>query len=483
MVFSSHIFLFLFLPAVLALYYLSPNRGRSLLLTLFSYLFYGWANPLFVILMLVSTAIDFIAGRTIARADPDNFGRAELLPLAEGGLRNSRQKFALVASIISNLSLLGFFKYYNFGIANVSRLLEWLGAEGCDHSLYLNVVLPLGISFYTFQSMSYAIDVYRGHAVPLRRFTDFACYISLFPQLVAGPIIRYQDVADQMVERSHTWKKFSRGVAFFSIGLGKKILLANPCGRIADTAFASADLSPLDAWTGIFSYSMQIYFDFSGYSDMAVGLGLMLGFVFIRNFNSPYKSSSVTQFWQNWHMSLSTWLRDYLYIPLGGNRKGPARTYVNLFLVMLIGGIWHGASWNFAIWGGAHGIWLAAERFLSRRCSMRPPAWIGRTVTFTGVSLLWIPFRAPDLESAARYARNLMPGDFGNPQLVSAAIHTPYLIGSALVAFLVIFFGTHSWDMTRKITPLKAVYVIFLLVLSSMLLASQSYNPFIYFIF
>jgi alginate O-acetyltransferase complex protein AlgI len=331
--------------------------------------------------------------------------------------------------------------------------------------------------------MSYAIDVYRGHAVPLRRFTDFACYISLFPQLVAGPIIRYQDVADQMVERSHTWAKFSRGIAFFSIGLGKKILLANPCGRIADTAFASADLSPLDAWTGIFAYSMQIYFDFSGYSDMAVGLGLMLGFVFIRNFNSPYKSTSVTQFWQNWHMSLSTWLRDYLYIPLGGNRKGPSRTYVNLFLVMLIGGIWHGASWNFAIWGGAHGLWLAAERFLSTRCSFRLPTWISTALTFTGVSLLWIPFRAPDLESAARYARNLLPGDFGNSHLVSAAIHTPYLLGCAAIAFMVAFLGIHSWDLTRNITRLKAAYIIALLVLSSMMLASQSYNPFIYFIF
>jgi alginate O-acetyltransferase complex protein AlgI len=483
MVFSSHIFLFVFLPAVLALYYLSPRGGRSLLLTLFSYLFYGWANPLFVILMLVSTAIDFIAGRAIALADPANLGRKELLPLAEGEARNSRQKFALIASITSNLTLLGFFKYYNFGVENVARLLEWLGVSGGEQMFYLNVVLPLGISFYTFQSMSYAIDVYRGHAVPLRRFTDFACYISLFPQLVAGPIIRYQDVADQMVERSHTWAKFSRGIAFFSIGLGKKILLANPCGRIADTAFASADLSPLDAWTGIFAYSMQIYFDFSGYSDMAVGLGLMLGFVFIRNFNSPYKSTSVTQFWQNWHMSLSTWLRDYLYIPLGGNRKGPSRTYVNLFLVMLIGGIWHGASWNFAIWGGAHGLWLAAERFLSTRCSFRLPTWISTALTFTGVSLLWIPFRAPDLESAARYARNLLPGDFGNSHLVSAAIHTPYLLGCAAIAFMVAFLGIHSWDLTRNITRLKAAYIIALLVLSSMMLASQSYNPFIYFIF
>jgi alginate O-acetyltransferase complex protein AlgI len=483
MVFSSHIFLFVFLPAVLALYYLSPRRGRSLLLTLFSYLFYGWANPLFVILMLVSTAIDFVAGRAIALAAPANLGRKELLPLAEGEARNSRQKFALIASITSNLTLLGFFKYYNFGVENVARLLEWLGVSGGEQMFYLNVVLPLGISFYTFQSMSYAIDVYRGHAVPLRRFTDFACYISLFPQLVAGPIIRYQDVADQMVERSHTWAKFSRGIAFFSIGLGKKILLANPCGRIADTAFASADLSPLDAWTGIFAYSMQIYFDFSGYSDMAVGLGLMLGFVFIRNFNSPYKSTSVTQFWQNWHMSLSTWLRDYLYIPLGGNRKGPSRTYVNLFLVMLIGGIWHGASWNFAIWGGAHGLWLAAERFLSTRCSFRLPTWISTALTFTGVSLLWIPFRAPDLESAARYARNLLPGDFGNSHLVSAAIHTPYLLGCAAIAFMVAFLGIHSWDLTRNITRLKAAYIIALLVLSSMMLASQSYNPFIYFIF
>lgn len=486
MVFSSHFFLFVFLPLVLLLYYASPRCVRHPILTVMSYIFYGWSNPLFVLLMFVSTIIDYIAGRAIASADPRNQHGGDFVALEEGGHRNRAQRVALWASMISNLSLLGFFKYYNFGVENITRLFASLGWEGAGSTHFLHVVLPLGISFYTFQSMSYSIDVYRGHARALRSFPDFACYIALFPQLVAGPIIRYQDVADQLHERSHTAAKFARGIAFFGLGLAKKVWLANPCGRIADTVYESVNRSSADAWSGMFSYAMQIYFDFSAYSDMAVGLGLMLGFVFIKNFDSPYRSLSVTEFWQRWHISLSTWLRDYLYIPLGGNRRGPVRTYLNLMTVMLLGGLWHGASWNFVLWGGGHGLWLVLERFWNRRAWAAPPDWVRWPLTFLGVSLLWVPFRAPDLTTTIAFYQDLLPAMTAANSfttLTGAAIASPYLQGSMLLAGWIAFCGIPSWQFTRELPLWKLCTVLLLLVSGAAMLSSQSYNPFIYFIF
>lgn len=482
MVFSSHFFLFVFLPLVLLFYYASPRWLKHPMLTVLSYLFYGWSNPLFVVLMFVSTLIDYFAGRVIAAGDPRNRQSGDFVALEQGGTRTRAQKVALITSIVSNLSLLGFFKYYNFGIENITRLFEALGWSVLSSGHFLHVVLPLGISFYTFQSMSYSIDVYRGHARPLRSFPDFACYIALFPQLVAGPIIRYQDVADQLFERSHTAAKFTRGIAFFSLGLAKKVLLANPCGRVADTVFESAVRTTADAWCGTLAYSMQIYFDFSAYSDMAVGLGLMLGFVFIKNFDSPYRSLSVTEFWQRWHISLSTWLRDYLYIPLGGNRCGNARTYVNLMMVMLLGGLWHGASWNFVLWGGGHGLWLVAERFWNRRSLPAPPRWLRLPLTFLGVSLLWIPFRAPDLSSTIAFFGDLVPA-VSAASLTGAAISSPYLIGSLLLAVIIAFFGIPSWQFTRHLPAWKLCLMLLMFCGGAAMLSSQSYNPFIYFIF
>ncbi|MFM2170930.1 MAG: Peptidoglycan O-acetyltransferase [Verrucomicrobiota bacterium] len=486
MVFSSHFFLFVFLPLVLALYYLSPRGLKHPVLTVLSYVFYGWSNPLFVVLMFVSTIIDYIAGRAIASADPRNQVGGDFVALEEGGSRSRSQRMALWASMISNLSLLGFFKYYNFGIENVTQLFAALGWDGPGSAHFLHVVLPLGISFYTFQSMSYSIDVYRGHARALRSFPDFACYIALFPQLVAGPIIRYQDVADQMFERSHTSAKFVRGIAFFGLGLAKKVLLANPCGRIADTVYESVNRAPSDAWSGMFSYAMQIYFDFSAYSDMAVGLGLMFGFVFIKNFDSPYRSLSVTEFWQRWHISLSTWLRDYLYIPLGGNRRGPVRTYINLMTVMLLGGLWHGASWNFVLWGGGHGLWLVMERFWKERDWPKPPCWARLPLTFLGVSLLWIPFRAPDFATTLAFYTDLLPDASSMTSFTTftgAAIRSPYLLGSMVLAGVVAFFGIPSWQFTRQLPPWKLCLVLLMVVGGAAMLSSQSYNPFIYFIF
>jgi alginate O-acetyltransferase complex protein AlgI len=350
----------------------------------------------------------------------------------------------------------------------------------------MKVTLPLGISFYTFQSMSYSIDIYRGQARALLNFVDFACYVSMFPQLVAGPIIRFSEVADQLAFRTHTLEKFARGAAFLSLGLAKKILLANPCGKVADVVFGASSVTPLDAWYGVLAYAFQIYFDFSGYSDMAIGLGLMLGFVFAKNFDSPYWSESITEFWRRWHISLSSWLRDYLYVPLGGNRKGPARTYINLALVMLLGGLWHGAAWNFVIWGGIHGCLLAFERLRGKESFYeRLPRPLRIGITFLIVLLAWVFFRAPDLTSAVNYLASM----FGLRQVTEAAglpggiIYRPYYLVMFCAAAVITWCGRQTWDWTRAITWRKALIIVGLLGLSVVVLATQAYNPFIYFIF
>jgi len=327
-----------------------------------SYVFYGWTNPKWVGLLFLSSFVDYWCGLALVKFSRLPMNGPDLPWLPKGEPRNRAQKLALAVSMTSNLSILGFFKYFDFGVSNVNALAAALGMGGAEIRM-LHVALPIGISFYTFQSMSYAIDVYRGEARPMRSPIDFACFVALFPHQLAGPIIRYWSIAEQFRKRTFTLEKFARGVGFFSLGLSKKILLANPMAHIADVAFAAGGLHAYDAWYGVVAYAFQIYFDFSAYSDMAVGMGLMLGFYFTKNFNDPYRSVSITDFWQRWHMSLSTWLRDYLYIPLGGNRRGARRTYVNLMTVMLLGGLWHGASWNFVIWGGIHGSMLGLERW------------------------------------------------------------------------------------------------------------------------
>jgi alginate O-acetyltransferase complex protein AlgI len=484
MVFSTHLFVFWFLPLALAVYYLTPRRGRHLGLTLLSYLFYGWANPAFTILMAFSTVVDYLCGLALVGGLPRPW-RARLEPLEPGGLRTRGQKAALGVSVVTNLALLGFFKYFNFGVDSWNAVAESLGLSGLGLETTLRVTLPLGISFYTFQSMSYTIDVYRGKAVPLRDFIDFACYVSLFPQLVAGPIVRFQEIADQLVARTHGWAKMARGAAFLSLGMAKKVLLANPCGKVADTAFEAGGLTAPDAWTGLFAYSFQIYFDFSGYSDMAIGLGLMLGFVLPKNFDSPYKAISITDFWRRWHLSLSTWLRDYLYLPLGGNRKGPARTYVNLALVMLLGGLWHGASWNFVLWGGWHGLLLAAERAFGKRpLYARLPAAARRVITFLLVTVAWVPFRAPDLATTGRYLGDLLGvGPAGGGALISGLIYRPYYLGAVLLAAGIAFALPQTWDWTRRLPAWKAALCLGLFWLSLVALTTQEFNPFIYFIF
>ena len=485
MVFSSYLFLFYFLPAALLLYHAVPRRAKHLLLTLVSYLFYGWANPLFVFLLLFSTTVDYVCGLVIARHGVRNW-RSSIQQLQPGTPRIRPQRIAVALSIVSNLSLLGFFKYFNFAADNFDAIVAWLGVPELQVQRVITVVLPLGISFYTFQSMSYTIDVYRGHARALRNFIDFACYVSMFPQLVAGPIIRFSEVADQLSQRTHTVAKFARGVAFVSVGLAKKILLANPCGKVADVAFNAGSIGAIDAWYGVTAYAFQIYFDFSAYSDMAIGLGLMLGFVFSKNFDSPYLAQSITEFWRRWHISLSTWLRDYLYIPLGGSHRGPARTYVNLALVMLLGGLWHGAAWNFVVWGGLHGLLLAGERL---RGKVSPYRWLpkgGRqAMTFVLVLITWVFFRAEDLPSAMVYLGSMFGLEVVHESagLLSGILYQPYYLGTVLLAALVTWSCPQTWDWTRTITPVKATAIVALWLASVAVLATQAYNPFIYFIF
>jgi len=487
-VFSSHLFVYYFLPAALLLYYALPGRGRylsrHLALTVLSYLFYGWANPAFMGLMLFSTVVDYGCGLALAGVRPWDPPPAE--PLPAPGPRSRGQKAAVAVSVVTNLALLGFFKYFNFAVDSADALLAAAGLGDLGLETALRITLPLGISFYTFQSMSYSIDVYRGRATALTRFVDFACYVSLFPQLVAGPIIRFSEIADQLRERSHTVEKFARGVAFLCLGMAKKVLLADPCGRVADAAFGAGSLGAADAWYGVLAYAFQIYFDFSGYSDMAIGLGLMLGFVFPKNFDSPYKAASITDFWRRWHISLSTWLRDYLYIPLGGNRLGSGRTYVNLGVVMVLGGLWHGAAWTFVLWGALHGGWLALERLLGKRSLYRRlprPARVA--LTFFIVLIGWVLFRASDLGAAVAYLRAMAGLATPRPEavLLGGLLFRPLDLLVVATAAIVAFAAPQTWDWTRRITWTRAAAALGLLGLSLVALETEGYSPFIYFIF
>ncbi|MEI6033111.1 MAG: MBOAT family O-acyltransferase [Verrucomicrobiae bacterium] len=491
MVFSSHLFLFYFLPLALACYYAlyrAPQRWRNIVLILTGYAFYGWAEPAFMLLMFLTTFVDWIVSLAVAHDDWRlwRVWRAPVGKLEHGGARSSTQKAAIASSIVLNLSVLGFFKYFNFGIDSYNALARALGVESWQWNTLFEVILPLGISFYTFQAMSYTIDVYRGEARAMRSLADFSCFVSMFPHLVAGPILKFSFLSDQIESRSLTSEKCARGVAFLALGFSKKILLANPCGKVADLTFLAGSPGVFDAWYGAVAYAFQIYFDFSAYSDMAIGLGLMLGFVFAKNFDSPYRARSVTDFWRRWHISLSCWLRDYLYVPLGGNRRGTARTYINLILVMLIGGLWHGASWNYVIWGGIHGTMLAAERWhgASGLASRLPhPLRVG--LTFLVIVVAWVFFRAKDLPSALAYCQSLagLENPSAGAALLAGVIFQPYYLGSFLLAGAVVWTAPQTWDWTRSLTLGKAAVLLGLFWIAIVVMTTQSYNPFIYFIF
>jgi alginate O-acetyltransferase complex protein AlgI len=485
MVFTSHVFLFYFLPLVLGLYYALPFRARTALIAVSSYVFYGWANPIWAVIMFFGSSVDYVCGILLLKQSglPDQDG---LPPIIGPEIpRTRKMKAVLVVSIVTNLGLLAAFKYTGFVAENLNALARLAGL-GNNAVPVLHVVLPVGISFYTFKAMSYAIDVYRGEARPMRRFTDYLCFEAFFPDLVAGPIIRYAALEEQMRVRRHTLDKFARGVSFFALGMAKKILIANPMGHIADTAFAAGPLPFYDAWFGLGGYAFQIYFDFSGYSDMACGLALMMGFVLIQNFDSPYKARSITEFWQRWHISLSTWLRDYLYVPLGGNRRGPRRTYVNLMTVMLLGGLWHGASWNFVLWGGLHGGMLAFERSQGKTSLYRRlPDAVRIGLTFLIVCLGWVFFRAKTLGQAITFGRSL----FGAASLragshtLAGALYTRYHCVMFLLAALLVWGAPNTWAFTSRLSAARAALALVLLALSILMMWTQSANPFLYFQF
>lgn len=465
--FTDAEFLYAFLPAFLGLYYLSQERFRPWIIAAFSYGFYAWWRPDFVVLMWLSTVLDFTAGRGIERA------RSE---------RESPNQIAgrgwVWLSCAANLGLLAYFKYANFGVDTLNALLGRLGEAPLT---WTEVVLPVGISFYTFQSLSYTIDVYRGEAEPVRRFRDFACFVSMFPQLIAGPIVRYRSLSQQLLGRTHSFSLFGTGVLFFQAGLAKKVLLADILAPVVQDAFGAQSLTMLGAWLAALCYTFQLYFDFSGYSDMAIGLGLMIGFRFPINFDRPYTSLSITEFWRRWHISLSTFLRDYLYIPLGGNRRGGIRTYVNLALTMLLGGLWHGAAWTFVAWGGFQGFWLVVERLAGRRALYGGwPKPLQLFFTFALVSFGWVLFRA-DTMAQAMDIWSAMAGWTGEGAM---GVELPRTAAVALGAGALVTFGcptTQSLAARPSLAWTLGMQALFVAALIA--LHSADHVPFLYFQF
>lgn len=487
-VFSSHVFIFYFLPSVMVIYYLLLAAGagatvRHFFLTCAGCVFYGWWNPWFVLLMLGTTLVDYNLGRFIVNSDR----------LKERGGSDEdvqrRKKLGVTMSVVSNLGVLAFFKYTAFGIESVTTFSSMMGwGEVAVPEFFRNIILPAGISFYVFQSLSYCIDLYRGHAKPAQSFLDFTCFVSLFPHLVAGPIVRYNIIADQMRNRVHTIDGFAAGLTRFSFGLAKKILLADPMGAIADSAFGAGagSLSTVTAWVGIVAYALQIYFDFSAYSDMAIGLARMLGFYFIENFNSPYKSASITEFWRRWHISLSTFLRDYLYIPLGGNRKGPGRTYVNLMLTMLLGGLWHGASWNFIIWGLMHGGMLALERLMGKAPLYGVlPRFVKIGLTFFIVLITWVFFRAESFGVAMNYLAHMFgQGESGTVALLlQAEMLRGYNLVQIGIGLAAVWLMPNTFQMLHRFVLWKALVGLVLFVAAVTMMFTRGHSPFLYFQF
>ena len=467
MVFSTPVFLFYFLVLTLFLYYIVPRRGRNAVLLCASLFFYWWGERAYVAIMFLSTAIDYTHGLLVERCK------------ARGNDRGA--KMAVASSILFNLALLCFFKYWDFIAGS-------LQAVGVTFMPVLGVHLPIGISFYTFQTMSYTIDVYRGDARAQRNILNFGTFVTLFPQLIAGPIIKYKDLGDQIDRRDCSADKFASGVQIFMVGLGKKLLIANNVGALWDSykAMALSELTVAGAWLGVLAFTFQIYFDFSGYSDMAVGLGRMLGFEFLPNFNYPYISRSITEFWRRWHISLSTWFREYLYIPLGGNRRGKGRQVFNLLVVWAATGIWHGANWTFLFWGLYFFVLLMVEKFLLLKPLEKAPALVGHVYTMFFVMVSWAIFAIEDLGHLAGYLKVMF--GLGGVPLANGAF------GYYLTGFLPILFvaalastplGTSLYRRlgTRAQQIVCTVLVAAGLVVCTAYLVAGTYNPFLYFNF
>lgn len=468
MVFSSMIFLCVFLPVVLVVYYVLPKQLRNLWLLLASLFFYAWGEPRYILIMLFSTVFDYCNGRIIAYA-------------TEKGRHDTLGRAALVLSVAGNLGILCFFKYTDFALETLNRL------AGTQFGL-LQLTLPIGISFYTFQTMSYTIDVYRGETPAQRNMISFGMYVCLFPQLIAGPIVRYKEVQKEVDARTTTISCAVHGLQRFLIGLAKKVLLANQIGALWDyiKGLGSADMSTALAWLGALAFTFQIYFDFSGYSDMAIGLGEMFGFHFPENFDHPYESKSITEFWRRWHMTLGTWFREYLYIPLGGNRKGVVRQIFNLFIVWFLTGLWHGAGWNFILWGLYYFVLLILEKFVLRGVLERLPTIMQHLYTLFFVVVGWVIFACDDMGLLGSYLKALF--GIGVPAGNALALYEWDVMAPFLV-ILLIASTTIPMRIGKQLTrgdqrsPLLMVYTVVLLALSLAFLVSGSYNPFLYFRF
>ncbi len=462
MVFTSTVFLFLFLPLFLLAYVLTPAARRTIVILLGSYLFYAWWRPDFTLVFAASTAAAIIAGRLIGRWR---------------GERPEAARVALVSGVAVQLALLGYFKYADFGIASLNALLGSIGASPLP---LIGIILPVGISFYVFQAICYMADIARGDARADTPWYQVAAYISLFPQLIAGPIVRFKDIAADLRAPKMSWHGFQDGASRFMLGFVKKVLVADQIAPIVDGSFALANPTAAEAWLGTVAFAVQLLFDFSGYSDMAIGLGRILGFRFPENFNMPYLATSITDFWRRWHMSLSAWLRDYLYIPLGGNRRGVRRTYVNLALVMVLGGLWHGPTWNFVLWGAWHGGLLAAERAFGRPDRALPrPATI--TLTFLAVLIGWVLFRAADLPAAwSHYQGMLGLNGFGMSPELAWQLDPRALLTLAL-AFVLCFLRL-PLKLPRLLRPVSAGLAgLFVLAVGRTI--ADTATPFLYFAF
>ena len=466
MVFSSTIFLCVYLPLVLLGYYICPKKGRNLFLLIASLVFYAWGEPKYVFLMIFSILVNYIFGRLMDKHRENK----------------KRLKLMLVLSVVIDIGLLSVFKYTDFIITNVNAIF------GANFDL-LNIALPIGISFYTFQAMSYTIDVYRDDVRVQKNLIDFGMYITMFPQLIAGPIVRYADVQDQLAERSVTTTDFSEGIMRFVVGLGKKVLLANQMGAVWSEIYAlGGDVSALMAWTGAIAYTFQIYFDFSGYSDMAIGLGRMFGFKFPENFRYPYQSVSITDFWRRWHITLSTWFKEYLYIPLGGNRRGLARQALNLLIVWSLTGFWHGAGWNFVLWGLYYFVILFIEKLFLLKALDKLPKFFRHVYALLLIIIGWVIFASDDVSVLLPFLGSMFGanGAVGGMDVYTLLTKAVLLIICCVASTELpkkLFLSAAGAMNEKAAFTLKSVLTIALLALSMILLIGDSYNPFLYFRF
>ncbi|MDA1101270.1 MAG: MBOAT family protein [Proteobacteria bacterium] len=474
MVFSSNIFITFFLPAFLAFYYLVPRSSRPFVVVAGSWSFYGWWDiGNLPILVAVTIWVYFVGGCLERAQENGDIGRKRAL---------------LTLGIVGVIATLIFYKYWRFLLDNLTPLLQ---PDLIKELRVFEVILPIGISFYTFQSISYLVDVFRGSVPAARKFRYLAAFIGLFPQLIAGPILRYKDMAEQLQRPNERLENFAEGVRRFTLGLAKKILIADAVAPIADAAFSHGAPTAAEAWLGLIAYTVQLYFDFSGYSDMAIGLGLMIGLRFPENFASPYESRSIAEFWTRWHITLSSWMRDYLYIPMGGNRGSIFRTCQNLMVTMLLGGLWHGASWNFVIWGAWHGLWLTMERVLGQGGKRTPyPAKLARPLTVLIVLMGWVVFRSSDISSALQFYAGLA-GAHGTGLSGELLWQTQgYSMALLVIGSLLIIIPARVRDRLVESLPatnasgwMREAALATLVILSLSRLQYQSYTPNLYFQF